>query len=311
MRLFSAAEVAAATPYAGLVEALRLAFMAECTAPVRHHHETAPATTLLLMPAWTGAFTGLKTVTVKTGNAALGLPVVQASYLLIDNRTGAPVAVMDGTELTRRRTAAASALAASYLARKDCSTMVMVGAGALSRHFVRAHAAVRPITRVFVYSRTLAKSEAVARDLAAEGFEARTVSDLAAAVGEADLISCATGSEQAIVLGRWLKPGQHLDLAGAYKPSMREVDGLAVNRATVFCDTREGAASEAGDLLQAAAEGRFTMTDIAADLADLCHGHHAGRRNRQEITLFKSCGTAIEDLAAAEMVFGSKDPLDT
>ena len=305
MKVFDAAAVAAATPYAELIEALRLAFVAECTAPVRHHHETAPATTLLLMPAWTGHFTGLKTVTVKTDNAALGFPVVQASYLLIDNRSGAPVAVMDGTELTRRRTAAASALAASYLARKDCRTMVMVGAGALARHFVRAHAAVRPIERVFVYSRTLSHSEAVARDLAAEGFEARAVSDLEAAVGEADLISCATGSQEAIVMGRWLKPGQHLDLAGAYKPTMREADGLSVKRARVFCDTREGAASEAGDLLQAAAEGQFAMSDIVAELAELCRGHHAGRDRRDDITLFKSCGTAIEDLAAAEMVFKS------
>jgi ornithine cyclodeaminase/alanine dehydrogenase-like protein (mu-crystallin family) len=304
MKVYSAGDVAAATPYAALVEALRRAFRGECEAPPRHHHRTGPATTLLLMPAWTKTFTGVKTVTVKADNAAMGHPVVQGSYLLIDNATGTPVAVMDGTELTRRRTAAASALAASYLARPDAARMVMVGAGALSRHFVRAHRAVRPIREVAIYSRTPAHSQAVAADLAAEGFAARAVSDLEPAVRQADLVSCATGSATAIVRGAWLKPGAHLDLAGAHTPAMREADGEAVARASVFADARENMAREAGDLLQAEAEGHFAFDRIEADLFDLCRGRHAGRSNAEEITLFKSCGTAIEDLAAAVMVHG-------
>ena len=302
MKFFSAEQVAAATPYGALVEALRAAFRGECVSPPRHRHATVSATTLLLMPAWTTAFTGLKTVTVKTDNAALGLSVVQANYLLIDNATGTPVAAMDGTELTRRRTAAASALAASYLARPDATRMVMVGAGALARHFVRAHRAVRPISHVSVYSRTSAHSQAVAADLVAEGVDARAVSDLEAAVREADLVSCATGSHEAIVKGAWLKSGTHLDLAGAYQPTMRETDGEAVGRSVVFADEMEGMASEAGDLLQAEAEGHFAFDRIKADLRDLCGGRHAGRANAQEITLFKSCGTALEDLAAAMLV---------
>src|SRR5262249_31212140 len=158
--------------------------------PVRHHHETSPVSTLLLMPAWSKTFTGLKTVVVKTDNPAKGLPTITASYLLIDNETGATVAMMDGTELTRRRTAAASALAADYLARKDAPTMVMVGAGALGRHFIRAHRAVRPIKRVAIYNRSREKAEMLAREIAADGIAAEAVSDLEAAVRDADIVSC-------------------------------------------------------------------------------------------------------------------------
>ena len=298
----SSADVARLAPYRDIVEALRTAFRADATVPPRHHHETGPATTLLLMPAWTERFTGIKTVTVKTDNAALGLSVVQGSYLLIDNRTGAPIAVMDGTELTRRRTAAASALAADYLARANASSMVMVGAGALSRHFVHAHASVRPIKRVAVYSRTIAHSETVAADLRRDGFEARATDDLESAVRAADIVSCATGSTTAIVKGAWLASGTHVDLAGAYKPSMRETDGETVARARVYIDAMDNAESEAGDLIQAAHEGRFDLKNIAADLFALCRGSAKGRAGAEEITLFKSCGIALEDLAAAVMV---------
>jgi ornithine cyclodeaminase len=303
MKIVSAEAVAKAAPYRDIVEALREAFRQDIATPVRHHHEISPVSTLLLMPAWSKAFTGLKTVVAKADNAAKGLPTITASYLLIDNATGATVAMIDGTELTRRRTAAASALAADYLVRKDASTMVMVGAGALGAHFIRAHRAVRPIERVSIYNRSPGKAEALAREFAGEGIEARAVSDLELAVREADIVSCATTSTVPIVKGAWLKPGAHVDLAGAFKPTMRETDGEAVGRARVYVDTREGALSEAGDLLQARDEGTFRMEDIAGDLFDLCRGKVSGRKDDREITLFKSCGTAIEDLATAAMVY--------
>jgi ornithine cyclodeaminase len=248
-------------------------------------------------------WTGLKTVVVKTDNAVKNLPTVQASYLLIRNDTGETVAVMDGTELTRRRTAAASALAADYLARPDASTLVLVGAGALGAHFVRAHAAVRPIKRVFVFNRSPEKAAGLARDLKADGLEASAVTDLEAAVRQADIVTCVTTSTKPIVKGAWLKPGTHVDLAGAFKPSMRETDGEVVARARVFVDTREGALSEAGDLLQARDEGKFDFARVQGDLFDLCRGTVKGRKTPGEITLFKSCGTALEDLATAIMVY--------
>jgi ornithine cyclodeaminase len=255
------------------------------------------------MPAWSKEWTGLKTVVVKTDNAAQGLPTVQASYLLIDNRTGATVAMMDGTELTRRRTAAASALAADYLARQDASRMVLVGAGALGSHFVRAHAAVRLIKHVAIFNRSSAKAEALARELKAEGLDAMAVSDLEAMIRQADIVSCVTTSTAPIVKGQWLKPGAHVDLAGAFKPTMRETDGDVVQRSRVFVDTRDGAQAEAGDLLQARDEGKFDFAAIQADLSELCRGTVKGRGTPSEITLFKSVGTALEDLATAIMVY--------
>ncbi|MBC8035874.1 MAG: ornithine cyclodeaminase family protein, partial [Rhizobiales bacterium] len=175
MKIISANELARLAPYRDIVEALREAFQASYTTPVRHHHETSPASTLLLMPAWSRQWTGLKTVVVKTDNAAQGLPTVQATYLLIDNGTGAPVAMMDGTEITRRRTAAASALAADYLARKDASRMVLVGAGALGTHFVHAHATVRPIKSVAIFNRSPVKAKALAESLKGDGLDAVAV----------------------------------------------------------------------------------------------------------------------------------------
>ena len=303
MKIFSATEVARIAAYRDIVKALREGFRADYETPVRHHHETSPVATLLLMPAWSKQWTGLKTVVVKTDNAALGLPTVQASYLLIDNATGATVAMMDGTEITRRRTAAASALAADYLARKDASTMTLVGAGALGVHFVRAHASVRPIKRVFIFSRTLGTSQALAMELAKDGLDTAAVTDLETAVRQSEIISCVTTSTVAIVKGAWLKTGAHVDLAGAFKPAMRETDGDVVARASVFVDTRDGALAEAGDLLQARDEGQFDFANIRGDLFELCRGTVPGRASPDEITLFKSCGTAIEDLATAIMVY--------
>ena len=297
MKIISAEHLAQIS-YGDYIQALREGFQSWVITPHRVVHDTSATTTLLLMPAWNNAFTGIKTVTVKSDNSALGLSTVQGSYLLIDNKTGAPVALLDGTELTRRRTAAASALAADYLARKDASTLLLIGAGALAPHFAAAHSAVHSIKRVLVYNRNSEKATALAAQLGAEA-----VTDLPAAVGEADIISGITNSTEAIIKGAWIKPGTHIDLAGAYKPAMRETDGGAVGMARVFVDTREGAAAEAGDLIQAEAEGHFKFADIQGDLTELCTGTMMGRKTDAEVTLFKSCGTALEDLAAAAMVY--------
>ena len=297
MKVFSAADLAKPT-YRDYVEALREAFKRDVTSPQRFMSETAPQTTLLVMPAWDKTFTGIKTVTVKSDNGALGLPAVQGSYLLIDNATGAPVAVMDGTELTRRRTAAASALAADYLARKESSTLLLVGAGSLAPHFAKAHAAVRPIGRVLVYNRTTEKAVTVATDIGGEA-----VTDLAKACAEADIISGITSAQGAVILGRHIRAGTHLDLVGAYKPDMRETDGEAVAKSRAYVDSVDAAAHEAGDLLMAEKEGHFHMANIHGDLFGLCRGNVRGRKTDAEITLFKSSGLALEDLAAAAMVY--------
>ncbi len=140
-------------------------------------------------------------------------------------------------------------------------------------------------------------------NLRKEGIAASAVTDLESAVRSADIISCVTTSTAPIVKGAWLKPGAHVDLAGAFKPSMRETDGDVVAGARVYVDTRDGALAEAGDLLQARDEGKFDFANIQGDLFDLCRGKVQGRITASEITLFKSCGTAIEDLATAIMVY--------
>jgi len=301
VKVLSAADVARAAPYRELVEALREGFRSDVTTPVRHHHETSPTTTLLLMPAWNREWTGLKVVTVKTDNAPLGLPTVQGSYLLIDNRTGTPLVMLDGTELTRRRTAAAAALAADYLARANASVLTLVGAGALALHFARAHAAVRPIKTIHICNRTSSKAETTAAELRADGFAAH-FSEIDEAMRQSDIVCGITSSTEPLIRGAWVKPGTHIDLAGAFKPTMRETDGDAVAKASVYVDTYEGGKAEAGDLLQAEAEGKFSFKSVKGDLAELCRGKVPGRQSDEEVTLFKSCGTALEDLAAAIMV---------
>lgn len=306
LRMIGAAEVDAALPVVALVDRLEQAFREGAEVPLRHHHAVAapegPGGTLLLMPAWrAGAALGVKCVTVFPGNTARGLASVLGLYLLLDAATGRPRAVLDGVTLTLRRTAAASALAARFLARPDARRLVLVGAGALSAHLARAHATVRPIDEVTIWNRTPERAEAVARQLTGEGLRTRAAPDLEAAVRAADIVSCATMSATPVVHGAWLRPGAHLDLVGGYTPAMRETDDDAIRRARVYVDTRAGAGKEAGDIVQPLRSGVLGEAAILGDLFELARGQAAGRRSAEEITLFKSVGTAIEDLAAAEL----------
>lgn len=307
-QILNEAETRAALPWQPLIDGIGDMFRTGCEMPVRHHHNVAvPGEvdgTLLLMPAWTpGAFIGVKMVTVIPGNSARGLPAIAGAYLLSSGATGELMAVINGAELTARRTAAASACAARFLAREDASNLLVVGAGKLSLNLIEAHATVRPIKTVSIWARRIEQAEAVAEKARLRGFNAVAASDLKQAAGNADIVSCCTLSREPLILGEWLRPGTHLDLIGAFKPEMRETDGAAVARASVFVDTREGALSEGGDLVRAIGEGAFTATDIQADLYDLCRNVHSGRKSLDEITLFKSVGAALEDLAAAIIAY--------
>jgi ornithine cyclodeaminase len=309
MRLVDAATVHRLLDDAALVAALRAMFRDGCTLPTRHHHTVsvpgAAAATLLLMPAWReGAAVGVKLVTVFPDNGARGLPAVQGQYLLLDGQTGVPRALIDGPALTVRRTAAASALAATFLARADAQRLVMVGTGAMAPHLVRAHCAVRPIREVSIWGRAGEKARALAAALAPAlpGVRVAAVAALEPAVRAADIVSAATLSKSPLVAGAWLKPGAHLDLVGGFTPEMREADDDAVRRARVFVDTRAGALKEAGDIVQPISAGVLAERDVQGDLFELCRGTVEGRRGADEITFFKSVGTALEDLAAAMLV---------
>ena len=316
MLMISADAVDKALTFEGLVETLRGAFRAGAVQPVRHHHTIerpdGAASTLLLMPAWTDfqaaggsadGHIGVKVVTVSPDNNALAKPAVMGLYLLLDGRTGEPQALIDGQRLTQWRTAAASALAATYLARQDAERLLILGAGALAPFLARAHAAVRPIRRIGIWNRTFANAEKVAASLAAGGLEVVAVADLDAALAEADIVSSATISTTPLVKGALLRPGTHVDLVGGFAPAMREADDDAIRRARVYVDTRAGATKEAGDIVQPLASGVLLHDDIMADLFELSRGEKQGRESETEITLFKSVGAALEDLAAGTEVF--------
>lgn len=296
--------VAAATPWEKLIAAMREGFASAHVAPDRHIHEIAvpgaPSGTALLMPAWIeGDVYGVKLANIFPGNGALGLPAVSSLYVVFDGKTGRLRATMDGGTLTVRRTAATSALAASYLARPDASTLLIVGAGRMAPMLAEAHRTVRPISRVLVWARNVAQAEGVAAKVGGKVAE-----DLNAAIAGADIVSSATLSREPLIRGATLRPGTHLDLVGAYKHDMRETDAEAVRKSSVFIDTLGGARAEAGDLLLAEAEDKFAWDDVRADLAALATGRHKGRSSAAEITLFKSVGAAIEDLSAARLVLG-------
>jgi len=305
LRVYSAEEVHAALPWLGLADALEAAFVAGDTqVPLRHAHGLGDGASLLLMPAWSSDALGVKLVTVMPQAAARGLPTVASSYLLSDRHSGAPLALLDGEALTVRRTAAASALAARHLVHRDARTLLMVGAGRLAPWLVRAHVALRPaLSRVGVWARRAAAAEALVTQLRSEGIDASARFDLPAAMAQADVICCATTSTEPLVRGEWLKPGAHLDLVGGFRPDMREADDAAIARcAPIVVDTRAGALAEAGDLVQTLAQGVIGPERISGELAELLRGDCVGRTREDQITLFKSVGTGLEDLAAARLV---------
>jgi ornithine cyclodeaminase len=258
---------------------------------------------LLLMPAWAAGSLGVKIVTVFPGNRARGLASVSALYLLLDGATGHPLALIDGEALTLRRTAAASALAATHLARPDAKRLLVVGTGALAPYMAAAHCALRPMERVLVWGRSVEHARAAVARLAADGLPAEACADLGAGLALADIVTCATTAREPIVRGALVQPGTHVDLVGAFTPEMRESDDALVERAEVFVDTFAGALKEAGDLVQPIAAGAIAREHVRAELADLVTGRHPGRGSAAAVTLFKSVGTALEDLCAARLVY--------
>ncbi|MDQ0014202.1 ornithine cyclodeaminase [Variovorax boronicumulans] len=307
MKHFDEAATRAPLGFEKLVPALRAAFAAEAQVPPRHVHsiETAGADkgTVLIMPAWSDAgFLGIKTINIFPGNSARGLPGLHATYVLYDARTGVPLAMMDGNEITARRTAAASALGASFLARGDARRLLVLGTGRIARMLLAAHASVRPIDEVVMWNHRPEGAEALAAQLRAEGWNAQATVDLEAAVRNADIVSCATLATAPLVRGEWLAPGSHLDLIGSFTPAMREADAQCFAGARTFIDTNE-ALQKSGDLLDAIAAGTLRAQAVQGTLADLCRGERAGRGSDAERTVFKAVGSALEDLAAATLVW--------
>lgn len=297
------------TNFRDLVAALKNGFASkEIIVPQRHHHdfpnpETGADSTLLLMPAWhPGQNAGVKMVTISPENSQFNLPSIQGSYFLMDATTGQAKAILEAKNLTVKRTAAASALASSFLSKGNASSLLMIGTGALSKNLIRAHSKVRPINNVFVWGRTIEKARLICEALKNEDFEIQPVKTIEENISEVDIISCATLSKTPLVFGKFLKPGQHIDLVGAYKKDMREADDEVIKLASVFVDTFDGL-RESGDILIPLENGTLKNERIKGDLYSLSSHEIKGRTSEEEITVFKSVGHALEDLVAATYYF--------
>ncbi len=298
------------TEFTSLINALKKAFsLSGVEVPLRHHHdfpnpEEGVDSTLLLMPAWNpGKEAGVKIVTVNPNNGKFDLPSIQGTYIYLDAHKGMVKAILAAKSLTAKRTAAASALAASYLAKKDASSLLMIGTGTLSANLILAHASVRPIKQVYVWGRTFEKAQAICNELTGENFSIKAIETISAVISEVDIISCATFSKNPLVLGNYLRAGQHVDLVGSYKKDMREADDEAIQKSQVFVDTYQGGLKESGDIVIPLQKGILKESDINADLFELCSHKKQGRQHKDEITIFKSVGHASEDLAAATYYF--------
>ncbi len=262
---------------------------------------------MALMPAYIageGAVYGLKTVCVFPGNPAKGKDAHQGSVILFSAKTGEPLALMNASAITSIRTAAVSGVATQLLARKEASDLALIGAGVQARAHLAAMAQVRPLKRVRVASR---RPENAARFAAEMGphypFPIEPVDSVESAVRDADLIVTVTTASEPILQRDWLASGVHLNVVGSSIPTAREVDTATMAAASLFVDRRESTLNEAGDYLFAAREGAIGPEHIRAEIGEVLIGAQPGRTSAEEITLFKSLGLAVEDVAAAAYVY--------
>lgn len=303
-------DVAGALPYDELVESLREIYRAEGMSADRHLVDlesinSTPGTCIAFMPAWgPGHNLTTKIFTIFPDNSNLGLPTIYALILVLDPTTGKPKAILDGTEVTRRRTACMSALAADYLARPDSRNLVVCGAGALAPHAAMAHASVRPIETIGIWARRAEAAESVVQYLQSQrqDLDIYVVDDLADACQRADIVSSQTSSPDPIVFGKWISPGTHMDFVGSHESNRRECDDEAARRSRIFVDVMETAMKEAGDILIPLRSGVIDQKQIIGDLSDLAGERVSGRKTNDEVTLFKSTGSSLADMAAAELV---------
>jgi ornithine cyclodeaminase len=305
--LMSPEELRELTPWDQLIDALGGAFRQPCQLPDRVHWDISGAGSLLVMPAWQkNGLLGVKVVQAFPGNSDIGKPTVDGTYMLASAATGEVYSLIDARELTARRTAATSALASRFLSRGDSRCLLVMGTGRLAFEVICAHASVRPIERVLVWGRSHDKAQLLAsRVSGALGVHAQAVSDLSDALPHADIISTVTASPDPILQGRHLHPGAHVDLIGGFTQFMREADDDVMRMSSVYVDMVASALREAGDIADPLERGVILRSDIRGDLFDLCCGRVSGRASEQEVTLFKSVGIALEDLATATLAWNT------
>lgn len=310
IKLIDAKFIEENTNFTALISELDLGFSSKnVIVPMRHHHdfpnpEVEADSTLLLMPAWNPSKeAGVKIVTVSPENSQFNLPSIHGTYIYLDAKTGSLKAILEAKSLTAKRTAAASALASNYLSKKEASSLLMIGTGALSVNLIEAHASVRPIKKVFVWGRNFNKAQDICSQLSNAPFSIEAIQNIEDKISKVDIISSATLSKTPLIFGEHLRAGQHIDLVGAYKKDMREADDEVISKASVFVDTMQGGLKESGDIVIPLEKGIISDQDIKADLFQLSSKEKQGRQSNNEITLFKSVGHALEDLIAAKYYY--------
>jgi len=251
-----------------------------------------------------GGVAGAKVLTVIPDNFMRGEDSHQGLVLLFDQQNGKPLALLDAAAVTAIRTAAASAVATRALARQDAGDLAILGTGVQARSHLEAMRAVRTLRQVRVWSRNFANARRLAEEEGARlGLAIEPVSTAWQAVEGADLICTVTAATEPVLLGEWIAPGTHINAVGACTPNARELDGAAIARSSLFTDRKESLLAEAGDFLLARADGAIDDAHIQGELGDVLQGKIQGRRSNDEVTLFKSLGIAVEDLAAGRHIY--------
>ena len=307
--VINAAEVRKLLPMAACMEAMASALMAlgrgEAQNPLRSANWLPQQRGILLaMPALTEEAMAIKVITVMPGNHGTPYDSHMGAVILFDSQYGRPLALMDATEITAIRTAAVSGLATQLLAREDAGDLAILGTGVQARSHLQAMLEARPLRRVRVWSRSAANRDAFVRWADADlDVEVEAVDSAQAAVTGADLICTTTATAEPVLLGDWLAPGAHINAVGASTATTRELDSAAMARVSHFVDSRESALDESGDYLIPLQEGAIDDNHIRAELGEVLLGQAQGRSQADEITLFNSLGLAVEDLAAAQLIW--------
>jgi ornithine cyclodeaminase len=301
MKIITAEQIESIFSYREFIPFLNNYLTKKIEVPQRNHFDIGN-NTLLLMPAWTDKYCGVKIATAFPNNRKIGKPTIHAIYILFDAITGEPLAQIDGKTLTNKRTAAASALASKYLSIKESENLLMMGNGALCPELIKAHASVRPIKNVAIWGRNKNNVQKVIAENNWGKLNIRISENIKDDFSWADIISCATSAVEPIVFGKYIRPGRHIDLVGSYKQSMREADDDLIKRSNIYIDN-SAAKKECGDIFIPLKNNLINEGFIKGVLADLATQKISGRNSTKEITLFKSVGFALEDLAGAEYLF--------
>jgi ornithine cyclodeaminase len=305
MKHFDMKAIQTALPYPLLVDALAQGLQQFAETPARSFFSpNQDASCVMIMPAWRPhQMMGVKLVSVWPENNAKGESAVSAVYVLISCLDGRPLAVLDGTELTLRRTAAAAALAAKRLARDNSETLAVLGTGSLSVPLVQAHTDTMRFKNVLVWGRQFYKAQLVVNQLRELGIEVRAMGDLHKTLAMSDVVAVATTATEPFLKAAWVRPGTHISLVGAFTPQMAEAEPGLISKSQLFADCRASVLEKGGEVFQAIEQGLILDSDIIADLAELtAQSDRSWRHDAQAITVFKSVGFALLDLIAAELV---------